>query len=353
MSILQPLTRGPGYLKAGFFGFPKTGKTFTAFELAFGVREFFKLEAPIVMFDTEGGSDFFADIHKKRTGKELIGLKSRSFDDLKAVAKEAAAGAASVLIVDSVTHIWRELQDAYLAGVNEKLASLGRSPRYRLEFQDWGIIKNAWAAWTDFYLNSPLHIIILARAGYEYDYEVNEETQKKELIKGGTKMKVESEFGFEPSLIIEMTRERDGDGYARYATCLGDRWNTLDGHTSKANPKFDFFKPHVMNLLPANHTQIDTTSRSSVPNGVAGDGSKRYAILLEEIEATIVAMYPGQTAVEKKAKAALVEEIFKTGSWTKVSTLPFAQLEAGLHELKIRRTELEAYNKPATAEEAK
>jgi len=64
--------------------------------------------------------------------------------------------------------------------------------------------------------------------------------------------------------------------------------------------------------------------------------------LLEEIEAQIVGMYPGQTAAEKKAKAALVLDVFKTESWTKVTTLPFAQLEAGLHELKIRRTELEA-----------
>lgn len=339
MSILKPLTRGPGYLKAGFFGFPKCGKTYTAFELAFGVRSFFKLEKPIVMFDTEGGSDYFADVHRQRTGQELLGVKSRAFDDLKSVAK-AAVEEGSVLIVDSVTHIWRELQDAYLAQVNIDRERKGLGARHRLEFQDWGIIKGAWAAWTDFYLNSPLHIIICARAGYEYDYETNEETNKKELIKGGTKMKVESEFGFEPSLLIEMTRERMGDGYVRYATCLGDRWGLLDAKTSKPNPTFDFFRPHVEKLVPAGHSEIDVSTHSKLPNAVVGDGRKKAEILLEEIQAQIVAIYPGQTAEDKKGKAAILLSTFNTESWTKVTTLTFAELENGLKVLRERRAAL-------------
>ena len=53
-SRLQSLGKGQGYLKAGFLGFPKSGKTFTSFRLAFGVRKHFGLKGRIAMFDTEG-----------------------------------------------------------------------------------------------------------------------------------------------------------------------------------------------------------------------------------------------------------------------------------------------------------
>jgi hypothetical protein len=46
---------------------------------------------------------------------------------------------------------------------------------------------------------------LCGRAGYEYDHEENEDGGK-DLIKIGTKMKAEGEFGFEPSLVIEMER---------------------------------------------------------------------------------------------------------------------------------------------------
>jgi hypothetical protein len=66
-------------------------------------------------------------------------------------------------------------------------------------------IKTIWnSRWAGKFLNSPLHFVIAGRAGYESDIEENEETHKKELTKTGIKMKTEGEFGFEPSLLIQM-----------------------------------------------------------------------------------------------------------------------------------------------------
>jgi hypothetical protein len=182
-SLLGRLGTGQGYLKAGFLGFQKSGKTFTAMLLAIGTRKFFGLTGPIAMFDTEGGSEYIARVVQRETGTDLVGVRSRAFDTLCTMAEECVSAGVSVLIVDSVTHVWRELCDAYLKQLNERLVAKKLPRRQRLEFQDWAHVKGVWSRWADFYLNAPLHIIICGRAGYEYDMELNEETGRKELVK--------------------------------------------------------------------------------------------------------------------------------------------------------------------------
>ena len=53
---LDELESEPGFLKGGFLGETSSGKTTTAMMLAIAVRRHFKLDGPISMFDTEGGS---------------------------------------------------------------------------------------------------------------------------------------------------------------------------------------------------------------------------------------------------------------------------------------------------------
>src|SRR5262245_48093468 len=104
MALLKTLGTGQGYLKAGFLGFQKSGKSYTAAELAIGVRQFFKLAGPIAMFDTEGGSEYLAGRIKQQTGADLVGVRSRAFDDMVAFGHECVAAGVAVAIVDSVTH---------------------------------------------------------------------------------------------------------------------------------------------------------------------------------------------------------------------------------------------------------
>lgn len=364
---LEELGTGQGYLKAGFLGFSKSGKSWTVVALAIGTHKYFDRAGRIVFFDTEGGSEYVAQMVRNHTGKPLLGKKSRSFKDLMEVAKELKEN--DVLIVDSITHPWRELCDAHLAKVNETRSKRGLKPRSKLEFQDWDPIKKTWAQWTDFYLNSKVHIIIAGRAGYEYDYEKNEETDKKELIKTGVKMRTESEFGFEPSLLVEMERVQVMNGktsIVRRATVLGDRFNVLDGkqfdfkgglpEAKAIEAVFKAFEPHIEMLKPGTHTPIDTTNKSDT--GVSDDGDIEYRrlqrqreIKLEEIKAEFVkAGLDGNSGEAKKERIHLLELVFGTPSWTKVEALDLDSLTDCLISLKERLGEKNYGKEDARAE---
>lgn len=341
MTLIQTLGSGQGYLKAGFLGFAKSGKTFTAVNLACGLKRHLQHPGPIVMFDTEVGSEYVAPMVRAATGSDLIGLRSRSFDDLMGVARESQQMGAAVLIVDSITHPWRELCDAHLKGVNEALRARGRAPRSRLEFQDWATIKARWAPWTEWYLNSPMHIVICGRAGYEYDFEEREDGTGKDLVKTGIKMKTEGEFGFEPSLLVEMERVQvlgDVTTILHRATVIGDRFAVLDGKQAD-NPGFDFFLPHIECLSPGQNPQVDTSIKTDPQISEDGDGEfvrerRQRTILCEEIQGELMRAWPGQTTAEKTAKLDALETVFATRSWTKVEGMDSERLRAGLESLR-------------------
>lgn len=337
--MLTTLGTGQGYLKAGFLGFPKSGKTRTAVELATGLWMFMGKAGRLVMFDTEGGSEYVASLIKKRIGLDLIGVRARAFSDLMTVTKELHEG--EIFIVDSITHPWRELCDSHLDQINRQRAAKNQSRRNKLEFQDWNVLKLKWAEWTDFYLNSKVHIIIAGRAGYEYDMETNEETGRKELIKTGIKMKTEGEFGFEPSLLVEMERVQtlgEKTEMSHRATVLGDRFGVLDGKQCE-NPTFSFFLPHIKLLRPGAHAPIDTELKTDTGVDESGDGEwsrerRERTILAEEIQGLLVAHYPGQTAEEKRTKADLLYAFFGTRSWTAVENMKADNLRDGLTRMR-------------------
>ena len=339
MPLMQTLGTGQGYLKAGFLGFNASGKTFTAVILAIGLRKFLGLDGPIAFYDTEGGTEYIAAKVLKETGKPLLGVRSRSFDDMCAWAEECMAIGVSVAIADSVTHPWRELCDAYLKQVNEGRRKRGMSPRKSLEFQDWSHIKGLWSRWTDLYLNLPMHMIVCGRAGDIYAFEKDEETGKKELVKTGVKMKTETEFGFEPSLLVKMERvqapdSKGGFRLRRQAIVIKDRFAAIDG-AEIFDPTFDFFKPHVVLLKPGAHAPVDTSVHTDAGVGDDGDSEwqrerKTRTILCEEIQGELVAAYPGQDAESKQKKAGLIFDAFDTRSWTAVESKPSNELREGL-----------------------
>jgi hypothetical protein len=250
-------------------------------------------------------------------------VKSRTLQDLIGFVKDCEREGVSVAIVDSVTHVWREVCDSALREINASRIAKRWSPVHKLEFQHWGPIKEKWGEWSDLYLNSALHIIICGRAGYEYDFD-KDENGKKELVKTGVKMKTEAEFGFEPSLLVEMEREQDVvDGIDRLvnrATVLGDRYDVINGRKGDF-PGFDFFKPHVELLVPGAYDPINTENRTALGLDESGADEWRRekeqrVILAEEIKSLLVEKWGAGGA---KEKAALLRDCFGTGSWTQVS----------------------------------
>jgi hypothetical protein len=340
--LLQEAKAVPAYLKAGFLGFNKSGKTWTAMLLAMGTRKLFGLDGPIAFFDTEGGSDYVAPIIERETGKRLMRVKSRVFDDLLSVGEECEENRVSVLIVDSITHVWREIMNAYLVKLNEVLTANGKKARTRFTLQDIMKIKDIWSRWPDYYLNADLHIIICGRAGFEWDMVENEDGNK-ELTKTGVKMKVESEFGFEPSLLVEMERVQnlngDGPKLVHRATVLGDRFGVIDAKTCD-DPTFDFFLPHVELLKTGEHSPVRTETGSQPNVDESGDSEwsrekKDRVILCEEIQGLLIKRWAGQTKEDKGAKADMIEKLFNTRSWTKVESMPSDDLREGLTRLRL------------------
>jgi hypothetical protein len=337
----QSLGGGVGFLKAGFLGFNKSGKSYTSVSLAIGTRAHFGLTGPVAMLDTEDSAQYQAPRVKRETGLDLVGVQTRAFQDSVDFLVECQKSGVSVVILDSLTHTWRELVKSYLDGVNRARAAKGLPPRTRLQFEDWGPIKDKWAVFADLYLNSPMHVIICGRAGYEYDYEENEETGKKELKKTGIKMKTEGEFGFEPSLLVEMERvQNPGTTWAlitHRALIIGDRFGVIDGKSCD-NPTFDFFKPYLDMLTPGAHAAFDATRTTPITVDEQGDVSwqkekRARQIACEEVQGLLASAFPGQSANEKKARVDLIDIAFGTRSWTAVENMQADVIKAGLARL--------------------
>lgn len=363
---LKSMSGGVGHLKASFLGWGGSGKTFTAMRLAVGTRKHFGLKGPIAMLDTEGGAQYLADYVKSETGTDLIGVQSRALSDALTFIDQCVKDGISVAIIDSASHLWLELLKSYLDQVNEHLAKHGKNPR-KLEFQDWGNIKRQWAKLTDAYLNSPLHLIVNGRAGDKYVNEVNDEG-KREIVNVGIKMVAEGQFGYEPSLLVEMEqiqfkRANEPRAILRRATVLKDRFGIIDGKWCD-NPTFDFFKPFIEKLKSGSHVKVDTATKTQVEVDDSGDAEwqrekKRRAIFCEEVQGLLLAEFPGQTAEEKRAKSELIFQAFETRSWTAVENMTAERIKAGLDKLPVligtykMAQKITSEPAPAVAEEPK
>jgi hypothetical protein len=205
-----------------------------------------------------------------------------------------------------------------------------------LQFEDWAVLKKEWGGFTDLYINSAAHIIICGRAGYEYDY-FEDDAGKKQLEKTGIKMKAESEMGFEPSLLVLMEREVDPDSKAvsRTAYVLKDRSTVLDGKAI-TNPTFESFRPHIDTInLGGTQVGVETGRTSEALFNADGDSGwkveqQQRAVALEEIQNELTKSIPGSTAMEKVMKILLLEDVFQTGSWTKIEAMRSNALLDGL-----------------------
>lgn len=348
-SFLEEAVNQQAFLKMGMLGMAGSGKTWTAWLLAKGLSNLLggKGEKPPVVFaDTENGSDWLVG-DAKASGIRLLRKKSRAFTDLMETCREAERLGA-ILQIDSITHYWTELQDAMKKAKN----------RTRLQFQDWDPLKKQWGEFTTFFLNSPVHILMLGRAGYEYEHTTNEDGGK-EINKVGTKMKTESELGYEPSLLIEMIREpklNEGEGTAGYsgpktavaarlwshtAVVLKDRSRTMEG-VRIVDPTYESFLPAIQALnLGGEHKGVDVSITSERlfdakggPEREAANRIRDLNVILEEIKELIVVTVPGSTAAEKAAKPTLLMDAFGTRSWTAVESMRLEDLVAGYEKLQ-------------------
>lgn len=350
MALFKPAENTQAFLKAGLMGFAGSGKTHTASQMAIGLiqlmreNELEQGDRPVMFLDTETGSDWVKPIFD-RENVELFTAKTRAFTDLIPAIKEAE-DSGSILIIDSISHFWRELTESYAKRKNRT---------YGLQFQDWAWLKQQWGMFTDMFVNSNAHIIMCGRAGYEYDFFENE-GGKKELEKTGIKMKAETETGYEPSILVLMEAHTDMDTKDVYRTAkvLKDRSDRIDGCLFR-NPTFEDFRPHIEFLnLGGQQLGVDTSRNSE--SIITRDGKSEWQIrkeekdiVLDEIQSVMVKHYPSTTKEDKVAKQKLLEKFFDTLSWKRVETYDLDRLKGCYNALHQELEGAPAYPEPDLA----
>lgn len=353
------------YGKVGLYGAQGSGKTTTAMKIAVGLAKLSDPVAPIAFIDTETGSDFFVQ-RMAEDGIPFVQLKTRAFRQLLPAIEEAER-AGAVLVIDSVSHFWDEIRTAYAE----------KKKRTFIQFEDWAIIKDEWRrGYATPFVNAKCHIIVCGRSQDTYE-DFFGDAGRRQIAKSGTRMRAEREFGYEPSLVLEMEglsvtedalraaksqKERAGvqiksERIIR-ATVLKDRSDVLNGHVIDF-PDFESFAPHFHALnLGGQHVGVDGTTSAAL-FGTDAETSDRLRkmrkITLEEIQGEMVAGFPGQDKESKQIKTDLVHAVFGTRSWTAVEEMSTDDLAYGLKIVKdvIPALQQDASDVYSTVAEAK
>jgi hypothetical protein len=359
MSMLKKATNKMAYAKVGIFGTQGAGKSRTAAEIAIGLYQYAKCEKPIAMFDTEPGASFLIPLFEKAGIEFMVYDESRAFSDLMKWMDEATE-ACSVLMVDSITHVWRDLQESFLRRINDQRRQYNKRQFTSLEFQHWGPIKREWGEFTNAFLTAKVHMIVCGRAGGVYEYQEKDDgSGKKELITVGSKMATEKEMGHEPSLLIEMENRYDDGQIINTAVIVKDRADKINGKEI-AFPNFEKLKAHFECLnIGGEHfgSMLDRDSQdrfSETGEDTWGAELRRKEVALDEIKEEILRhLGHGMDAGTKAAKSQLLEDIAGTRSWEKLGTFRLQRIQEIRNALwvKSRGHEYGQVPVPAKAEE--
>jgi hypothetical protein len=339
--MLKPAINKMAYAKVGLYGTAGSGKTRTATEIAIGLHRAINSTKPIVAFDTEPAFSFVLPIFQKAGIELLIADESRALTDLMDFMDEAEK-VSDIVIIDSITHVWRDAQDSYLARINASRAKQNKRPLLALEFQHWRPIKAAWAEFTDRFLSSKMHVIVCGRAGQIYEYQDKDDgSGKKELISTGSRMATEKELGYEPSLLIEMIADREQGKTVNVALVQKDRSDSING-AEIPMPNYQKLKGHfdALNIGGAHFDSMDKRDSQEMfkdadESGFDGE-LKRRTVLAEEIGELLKKYHPSQSVEDKQKRMDLLEQFFDTRSWTKVEGLNSDVLKSGYVSMKAK-----------------
>ncbi|MDR2052053.1 MAG: ATP-binding protein [Treponema sp.] len=143
------------YLRCALFGPSGSGKTMTALRMAKGIAD--KMGVPVAVIDTEARSaskyaDWYSFI--------VDNLEGKTIDHYLASMKAAREAGYKVLVIDSLSHAWREL--------TEEVDRLTLSSTSKNSFLSWGKVGPKQKRFIDAILNYPGHIIATMRSKTEW-----------------------------------------------------------------------------------------------------------------------------------------------------------------------------------------
>jgi hypothetical protein len=174
------------WLKVLLTGPSGSGKSYSALKVAKGIAE--KCESDIAYIGTEGSRDLY---YSNEFDYDLLQIEEPYTPEKYVEAiDEAVKAGYKVLIIDSITHEWLELNR-----IHDKMP--GNS------FQNWGKLKPRHSAFTEKVLLSPIHIISTARGKDQWILEeVNGKKVPRKVGLGGQTDK-DASYDYTVSLVLD------------------------------------------------------------------------------------------------------------------------------------------------------
>jgi len=143
------------YLRCALFGPSGSGKTMTALRMAKGIAD--KMGVPVAVIDTEAKS---ASKYADRFAFAVDNLEKKTIDYYLASMEEAKKAGYKVLVIDSLSHAWREL--------TEEVDRIAQSSASKNTFSPWAKVNPKQKRFIDAILNYPGHIIATMRSKTEW-----------------------------------------------------------------------------------------------------------------------------------------------------------------------------------------
>jgi hypothetical protein len=181
------------WLRCALFGPSGSGKTMTALRMAKGIAD--RMGVRYAVIDTEARS---ASKYADRFSFIVDNLNEKTVDHYIAAMNEAAEAGYQVLVIDSLSHAWRELTDE-VDRIAEKSAT-------KNTFSPWAKVNPKQKRFIDAILNFPGHIIATMRSNTEW---VIKENKSGKSVPMGIGLKPEQGKGieYEFDLLIQLDED--------------------------------------------------------------------------------------------------------------------------------------------------
>ena len=186
MAGFKKAVREQVWLKVLLSGASGSGKSYSALKLATGIAK--KCGGEIAYIGTEGSRDKY---YSNEFAYDLLQLEDPfTIDKYMQAIDMAVEGGYKVLIIDSMSHEWKWLNDTH-----DKMP--GNS------FTNWGKLKPKHRLFMDKVLNSPIHIIATARGKDDWVLEDKNGKQVPKKVGMGQQQDKDIAYEYTVSLMIE------------------------------------------------------------------------------------------------------------------------------------------------------
>ena len=282
MLDFKKATKSQSKLRAALFGPSGSGKTYTALRVATGIG------GKVAVIDTERGS---ASKYADRFQFDVLDLPDSRIDTYIMAMQAAAKAGYEVLIIDSLSHGWKDLL--------EEIDRLAKS-KYK---------GNTWSAWSDgtpkqqrfidALLQFPGHVLATIRSKTEWTTE-DAGNGKSRPVRVGLAPEQGKGIEYEFDLLLELSTDH-------IATVLKDRTGKWQDQTID-KPGEDFGKAlsdWLSDGDPISDPMEDSTSaRESVMQALTEAGFSKDQVkqsVTDWLESLQVALFDKTTAAQRKA----------------------------------------------------